>query len=592
MSFIFCLVSISANASFLDKTEPDLNLSQKSNTANEAPKFLSVNEAFKLQLVSSKNHSLKLHFDIHKDYYLYKKRFHFSTQNKNITLSAAQIPKGQSKVDDYFGKVEIYHSGLDIILPFTSQTSKPFTLSVTYQGCAEKGLCYPPKTEKLKINTTKSITSTTNQSDKKATPQITKSLILFFLAGIGLAFTPCVLPMLPILSSIVLRGSPSTKRGFILSLAYVLPMAISYAILGVLMGLFGASLNLQARLQSPWILVPFALFFALFAATMFDFFELRLPRFISERLDKKTSKVQGGSIIGAATLGALSSLVVSPCITAPLTGLLLYISSTGDAIGGGLQLLALGIGMGTPLLLMSVGGKSLLPKAGAWMNDVRGFFGILLLAVSIWLLERVIPGPIALGLWGLLAAGTAISLNILDFSSKNRTEKIKQTIGLLFITYALCAWTGALTGNTNPLQPLSGAIVATTSQSNNPKENTWTTIHTNKELLDLQSQSTENKQALLVDWYADWCISCKIIEHKVLPDPGVQQRLKHFKLVRFDLTESNTQQRAILDHYKLFGPPAILLFNKNGSEWNDLRIIGEIDAAHLIKKLDQAIKRL
>ena len=387
----------------------------------------------------------------------------------------------------------------------------------------------------------------------------------------------------------VLRGRPSRGRGLALSLAYVLPMAACYAALGALMGLFGAKLNLQAMLQSPWILVPFALFFALFAVAMFGVFELRLPAFIRERLDRKAAQTQGGTLAGAATLGVLSSLIVSPCITAPFTALLLYISSTGDAVGGALQLFALGLGMGTPLVIFAAGGGALLPKSGTWMVAVRNAFGVMLLAVSVWLLERVLPGNLALALWGLLAAGIALVLGALEFTPKSSRGKLAQLAGLALLVYALAAWTGALQGRDDPLRPLGSGFAA--AQQGSATAGSWQTVSAPAELDAALARAKNTGQPLLLDWYADWCISCKKIEREVFNSPQVGPQLADYHLVRFDMTDSTAAQRALLDRYQLFGPPAIQVFAGNGEEMHDLRVVGEIDAAGFSERLSRARER-
>lgn len=300
-----------------------------------------MHEAFKLSLVQADAHSIKLRFVATDGYYLYRHRFQFRTEPAHVKLGTPDIPKGEAKHDEFFGDVEVYHGVLDIEVP--RNDPRAFTLLVGYQGCADKGLCYPPETERLSID-----------GEGAPLPAAAeqgwtwKSLLLFFLAGVGLTFTPCVLPMLPILSGVVLRGQVGGLRGLSLSLAYVLPMAASFAVLGALMGLFGAGLNLQARLQSAWVLVPFAAFFVLFALAMFGLFDLKLPLALSSRLDTLAHRTKGGSLVGAAVLGVLSSLLVSPCVSAPLAGALLYISASGDALGGALKLFALGLGMGAP----------------------------------------------------------------------------------------------------------------------------------------------------------------------------------------------------------------------------------------------------
>ncbi|MNO98979.1 Thiol:disulfide interchange protein DsbD precursor [compost metagenome] len=418
-----------------------------------------------------------------------------------------------------------------------------------------------------------------------------KGVLFFFLAGLGLTFTPCVLPMLPILSGVVLRGRPGGLRGFTLSLAYVLPMALCYAVLGALMGMFGAQLNLQAMLQSPWVLVPFAAFFALFAVAMFGVFELRLPAFVRDRLDQMASGTRGGSIAGAATLGVLSSLLVSPCVSAPLAGLLLYISSTGDALGGGLKLFALGLGMGTPLVIFGAGGGALLPRGGAWMATVRNFFGVLLLAVAIWLLERVVSGPVSLTLWGALAAGVAIALGTLELGTKRPLQRAGQLLGLMFLVYAVAAWTGALRGESDPLHPLGRSAPSLHAGPSAAVPGEWSNITTPAQLDGALAEARAAGKPVLLDWYADWCISCKVIERQVLPAEEVQSRLAGYRLLRFDMTASTQEQRSLLDRYNLFGPPALLFFSAQGDELSDLRIIGETDSATLAGHLAQANAR-
>lgn len=583
LSLICLLITLPASAGLLDGRPASAPLGAPLNNSAD---FLPVREAFKLSLVDSDADRVRLRFVAAEGYYLYKHRFKFSVEPADLTLGGVVLPPGKPKTDEYFGDVEVYYEVLDAELPLRNPDNRPLTLSVTYQGCADKGLCYPPETEQIEIGG-----GFAGSSDNTA-PQTWnwQDLALFFLAGLGLTFTPCVLPMLPILSGVVLRGRPSNRRGLVLSLAYVLPMAACYAALGALMGLFGAGLNLQAMLQSPWVLVPFALFFSLFALAMFGVFELRLPAFIRERLDRKADRTEGGSIAGAATLGVLSSLIVSPCVTAPLTALLLYISSTGDAMGGGLQLFALGMGMGTPLILIGAGGGALLPRSGTWMVTVRNAFGVMLLAVSVWLLERVLPGPLSLALWGLLAAGVALFLGALEFGNKTPREKLAQLTGLVLLVYALAAWTGALQGQDDPLRPLGRATLVE-APGGQASHGGWQTIDSAAELQAAFVTARDSGQPLLLDWYADWCISCKVIEREVLTAPQVGQQLGDYRLVRFDMTESTAAQRALLDHYQLFGPPAILLFDASGNEWRDLRVVGEIDAANFSARLSQARKR-
>lgn len=583
-SLLLLLVVLPASAGLFDKPPVPAQLGAPLNNSAD---FLPIRDAFKLSLISSTSESVKLRFVAAEGYYLYRHRFSFSSEPADIRLGEAVLPAGKAKHDEYFGDVEVYYEVLDVEVPVDNTDNHPFNLSVNYQGCADKGLCYPPETEVLAIGGGAVASSASLDA---LTPWSWTDLALFFLGGLALTFTPCVLPMLPILTGVVLRGKPGGMRSLVLSLAYVLPMALSFAILGALMGLFGAELNLQARLQSPWVLAPFAIFFALFGAASLGFLELRLPAAIDGPLQRLSQRLHGGTIFSAAALGVLSSVLVSPCVSAPLAGALLYISASGDALGGGLKLLALGLGMGAPLVLFAVGGGALLPKSGPWMLTVRNLFGALLLAVAIWLLERVVPGPVSLALWGLLAAGIALWLGVLELTPKTHHQKLAQLLGLPLLVYALVAWVGALQGQDDPLRPL-GRLVSSVEATQQVQSGQWQTITTPAELDSALRAAKNNGKPLLLDWYADWCISCKVIEREVLNAPDVGRQLGDYQLVRFDITESNPAQRTLLDRYQLFGPPAILLFDAKGDEWLDLRVVGEVDAATFAARLSTARER-
>lgn len=551
--------------------------------------FLPVREAFRLSLVDSTPQAVRLRFVAAEGYYLYRQRLQFRTDAPGVALGAPRLPAGQLKNDEYFGETEVYYGVLDVELPVDNPDGRPFGLQVGYQGCADQGLCYPPETERLQIGAAGASAAVTPNGAAPPAGALAwswRELALFFLAGLGLTFTPCVLPMLPILSGVVLRGEIGGARGLVLSLAYVLPMAACFAVLGALMGLFGAELNLQARLQSPWVLVPFAAFFGLFALAMFGVFELRLPQALAAPLERLAGNTRGGSLWGAAALGVLSSLLVSPCVSAPLAGALLYISSSGDALGGGLKLLALGLGMGAPLVLFATGGGALLPKSGPWMLAVRNAFGVLLLAVAVWLLERVLPGPLALALWGLLAAGVALFLGTLEFTEKNHRQKLGQLAGLVLLVYALASWTGALRGESDPLRPLGSAPLSVTPAAQ--AAGAWRTVSAPEDLGAALAEAKHAGQPLLLDWYADWCISCKVIEREVFAAPQVAAQLGNYRLIRFDITAGTPAQRALLDRYRLFGPPAIQFFAADGTEREALRVVGEIDAAAFAQRLRES----
>ena len=582
---VLCLLlAVPAMAAGLLDNRPSSTLG----AINNSNDFLPVRDAFRLNLIDTTPETIKLRFVPTEGYYLYRHKFAFKTEPADIALGTPQLPPGEQKHDEYFGDVEVYHGILDVDIPRPANDQRPFTLVVTYQGCADKGLCYPPETERLNIGGTPVSTAVAEAAAPAAKSWGWRELALFFLAGLGLTFTPCVLPMLPILSGVVLRGQVGGLRGFSLSLAYVLPMAACFALLGALMGMFGAQLNLQARLQSVWVLAPFALFFAIFALAMFGVFELKLPQAISNRLDRVANRTQGGSLWGAAVLGVVSSLLVSPCVSAPLAGALLYISASGDALGGGLKLFALGLGMGAPLLLVATGGAAWLPKSGPWLVSVKNAIGVLLLGLAIGLLSRVLPGPITLLLIGLLAAGVSLFLGTLEFGYKAPRQRLAQLLGLFLLVYALACWYGALSGQSDPFNPVGHSQPVAPAASAPQTEDQWQTVSTAGELDKVLAQASAAGQPLLLDWYADWCISCKVIEHEVLNNPQVLDRLKGYRLVRFDMTASNAGQRALLDRYQLFGPPALMFFGKNGSEISDQRVIGEINAADFAERVDNA----
>ncbi|WP_027897655.1 protein-disulfide reductase DsbD [Zestomonas thermotolerans] len=568
LPILLLFLALPAAAGLFDK-RPSAELGAPLNNSAD---FLPVREAFRLSLVDSGPQALRLRFVAADGYYLYRHRLQFRIEPADLAAGAPNLPQGLAKTDQYFGDVEVYYGVLDVELPLDNPDQLPFSLQVTYQGCADKGLCYPPETERLEIGRPLAAPS----ADQSGLSW--RALALFFLAGLGLTFTPCVLPMLPILSGVVLRGKTGGLRGLSLSLAYVLPMAACFAALGALMGLFGAELNLQARLQSAWVLVPFAAFFVLFALAMFGFYELRLPRLLSEPLDRLAGRAEGGSLWGAALLGVLSSLLVSPCVSAPLAGALLYISASGDALGGGLKLFALGLGMGAPLVLIATGGGALLPKSGTWLVTVRNAFGVLLLAVAVWLLERVLPGPLALALWALLAAGAGYFLARRGRLRLGLGRHLSLLGGLLLAVYALLAGIGVVRGGADPLRPWAGALAM----------GEWQTLAEPAALDRALTAAREAGEPVLLDWYADWCISCKVIEREVFGDPDVRERLAAYRLLRFDITASTPEQRALLDRYRLFGPPAILFFAPDGEERADLRVVGEITRREFAERLAKA----
>lgn len=546
--------------------------------SSSTTQFLPVHEAFRAGIVDADAERIQLQFDVTPEYYLYRHRLKFELLGGDAQITQVNLPDGVERTDEFFGDVEVYYNSLAVVLDVAQGDAPASQLRVEYQGCADAGLCYPPETLVLDLPAASAHTEpgTAASAATSDNSSLWLSLLLLFAAGLALTFTPCVLPMVPILTGMVLgRENIDRTRAFTLSVSYVLGMALTFAGVGALIGLFGAALNIQARLQSPWVLGVFAAFFVLFALAMFDVFNLRLPAFISGPAGRLSNRARGGSIPGAAIMGALSSLVVSPCISAPLAGALIYISATGDALGGALRLFALAIGMGVPLILVAMFGKTLLPRSGPWLNQVKQFFGFGLLAVAIWLLERVIPGPVSLALWAALAAGVAVQLGLFDREPRSGISRLAQTAALLFAIYSVAALFGALAGNSDPLRPLH--TLGSGNASVSTKETSYFTKVTTADAVRQQlAQAKAAGQPAIVELSADWCISCKVIEREVINHAGVRAGLDSFVRVQLDVTDNTADQRAWMTEQQLFGPPAFLFYNQQGQEMADLRIQGEV----------------
>lgn len=600
---LFLLVSVNAQAIE--------GINAPANNTFSTPEFLQVDDAFIFNSEITEE-GLKLSWEIADGYYLYLERFKFKPQKPGVVIGEPQFSiKGQEKEDPYFGKVHIFKHQIEILLPIQLPDGDSDTeIKVSYQGCADAGLCYPPKHQYIMYspNNTSSLALTEaspspSDHDFEDADGIFNFLRdgnlpiiigIFFLLGLGLTFTPCVFPMIPIITSIIAgQKSPTFSKSLALSTTYVLGMAITYASAGVITGMLGASANIQAALQEPYLLSIFAIIFTLLALAMFGLYELQLPVFIRDRLNTKSQNLHGGHIISVFFIGALSALIVSPCVSAPLAGALLYISSTADAVIGGASLFALGLGMGVPLILISVGGGKFLPKAGAWMDKVKAVFGVMLIAVAIELISRVIPAYISLGLWAILLGLTATQMGAFD-AAKAGWQRISKGLGILLALYAAMLTIGAFTGASDPLKPLemlSGSRMSsnlqTALQSNKVE---FEVIHDLEGLNQQIRIAQEKGRPMVVDFYADWCISCKVMEKQVFPLPEIRSQLNQFHLVKADVTENSNSNQALLNHFGLFGPPSILLFDKQGKERSDLRIVGEIHKAGFEKRLAHALK--
>ncbi len=584
---------------------------------DDDPEFLPVDEAFVLSTETGTDGALLAYWNMPDGYYLYRHQFDFEVrEGSGVTLGQAEIPPGLQKVDEYFGAVEVYYHDAQVRVPISADAGS-IEIGISYQGCADAGLCYPPETKWVVLNVAASggaagpgggepLTAYTIPAteERQLASLLTGSSMLvalmwFFIGGIGLAFTPCVLPMVPILSSIIVGDSENLNRvrAFTLSTTYVLGMALTYALVGTLVGLFGASLNLQASLQSAPVLIGFAAVFVVLSFAMFGFYELQLPQSWQNALNTMGDKWGGGKHAGVFVMGSLSSLIVSPCVSAPLAGALIYLSTTGDAVLGGSALLALGLGMGVPLIILGSSGGHLLPKAGAWMNAVKTVFGVLLLAVAIWLLERVIPAAATLGLWAALLIGSGVYLGALDGTSREGWGQLWKASGVFGIVYGALLLIGAASGAQDPLKPLqqlaggSGQVFAT-SDGATEGQLRWQPVRDLPELKHAIAEGTSMGRPVLLDLYADWCISCKVMERSVFPKPEVASQLAQFYLVRADVTANNAADKALMNEYGLFGPPSMVFFAEDGRELTEIRVQGEIGAEALAAHLQAILGHL
>ncbi len=581
-------------------------------TARTSDRFLPVEEAFQFFGYLDAGQAV-IFAQITPEHYLYKERLRISSQDPAITLAAPKLPQGEERFDPFQNRqVETYSESFEIRLPYTPADHASLDLAIEFQGCAEAGLCYPPETARLTLQSDPiasprpATASTPENTDlpapaSEAKPPLNESgfgallrdaslpliLGLFFVAGLGLTFTPCVLPMVPILSSVIIGQRHSSRTRILgLTLTYVLSMAATFALAGMLVGLFGAGLNLQAKLQSPWVLLPLATLFGLFSLSLFGLYELQLPAALRDRLDRLSQRQRGGHYLSVALLGLLSSLVISPCVSAPLAGALLYISTTGDALLGGLALFVLGLGMGVPLLLVGTGAGALLPRAGAWMQGIKALFGVLLLAMAIWLLERLLPAAIGLLLWGSLLICCAVYLGALNIQGTRGWAALRQGLGLLLLVWGILLIIGAAQGNRNPLQPLQTAQAQTA-----PQALEFIQISTPDALEQELNRARALGKPALVDLYADWCIACIQMERNLFPRPEIRAELARMHRIRLDITANTPEQQVLLQRYRVFGPPALLFFDASGRALEALHLRGEPDAVTLFTHLQAANSR-
>jgi thioredoxin:protein disulfide reductase len=578
--------------------------------------ILPAEEAFLFSAQVAGPDQIQLTWDIAEGTYLYSHMLELALEEtRDVAIANFERPAGDIKKDSILpdgtvGDVEVYHDRVDLTLPLLRGSTEPteVTLIARYQGCAEIGICYPPQTQKVTLSLPEALATAVMPTAAAAPPAATQPstsvgapppggdepvseqdriasvlansgiwviVAAFFGFGLLLAFTPCVFPMIPILSGIIAGQGPNitTRKAFVLSLVYVLAMALTYTVVGVLAGLFGA--NLQAAFQNPWVLTSFALIFVLLALSMFGFYELQLPSSLQSKLAEISNKQEGGTLIGVAIMGLLSALIVGPCVAPPLFGALIYISQTGDAVLGGVALFALSMGMGAPLIAIGTSAGKLLPRAGAWMDAVKAVFGVTLLGVAIFMLERILPPAVAMLLWGLLLICSAVYMGALSQLPQGTSgwSKLWKGIGVFLLIYGALMLLGAAAGGKDTVQPLRGLAMG--GAGGGVAEASFTRVKTVEDLDREVAKAGALGKPVMLDFYADWCVTCKELERYTFSDPTVIAEMSRFVLLKADVTANDAEDQALMQgRFGIPGPPAILFFDTTGNELKGYRMVG------------------
>ena len=557
-----------------------INYAKSELPINQA-EFLSPDEAFKINYdIVDQNH-VKINWIIHPGYYLYMGMFEFKSLDEN-KISKIEMPEGKKKQDEFFGDVDVYYYSAEADVYFLDDIKNSIELKVKYQGCADAGLCYPPvfKTITLKkkaslnnLKKTSLFESQNAMSDSLLLNSLLYNSIIFFLAGLLLAFTPCVLPMVPILTGIIAgQGNVSQKKSLTLSIIYVLSMSLTYAVAGIIVAVSGT--NIQASLQNPYVIGSISLLFFIFALAMFKFFDIQMPKSIQTVMTQLSNKQKSGSYGDVAVMGVLSALIVGPCVTAPLIGALIYIASTGDVLVGGIALFSLGIGMGAPLILLGSTTTKLISKIGPYLQLVNYFFGALFLVVSIWLLERILSIEVAAYLW-------ALSSLILIFILIKSLGIMKNLISISIIFISSFFLVIYFSLQINGIQKNS-YYDPITSFIEKEKFVQFITVKTTQ---DLEKEIRNSNKPVMIDLYADWCVACKELEKYTFSDPKVSKILNQFKLIKFDITNTNEEHSKYLQSMRIFGPPALFFYDTSGKEINEARVVGFMDSSDFLKVL-------
>ena len=588
---------------------------------DDEDEILHPDQAFILSARLDANNIIQTNLLLADKIYVYRDKLQIAmVDGSGHSLGAISLPKGKKKFDEFFGDTEVIYDQVNVSVPIISaaNASGQFTLSYGYQGCVEDRICYPPITKYLSVNAAEGLIQVVDEladagnsataasasaleqsqapvSEQDQFAQLLKdeSLLLivglFFLAGIGLTFTPCVFPMIPILSSIIAgQGATiTTRKAFSLSLIYVLAMALTYATAGAIVGYYGAEFNIQIWFQDPWILSTFAAIFVLLSLSMFGFYELQMPNAIQSRLTAISNSQQGGTLIGVGLMGFFSAIIVGPCITAPLVGALIFISQTQDWQLGGLALFALGLGMGVPLLLIGTSAGKLLPRAGGWMDSVKAVFGVVLLGVAIWLLERILPVGITMALIAALLIASAIYMGALDALGEAATgwRRLTKSLGLLILVYGVAYLIGAAAGSKDLIQPLRGLSASVGGPGQAEQHLAFRQIKGRDGLQLALNDSVQQGRNTMLDFYADWCISCKEMEKYAFTHPEVLAALDKVTALQADVTDNDRIDTELMTSLGIYGPPAILFFDAEGREIRNRRVVGEMSgerfAAHV-----------
>ncbi len=570
---------------------------------------LPADRAFSYSVSAIDTNTLRASWKIHPEYYLYHDKFFIDI--KGAEFDDVNFPKGEIKEDEFFGKVEVHKGEFSVDIPLTNIQSSQVTFIAKFQGCWLGGICYPPVEKSTDIVLSKATESSatdsvktlpksvlsatnTNSESLNETDKITALLqqdnilwilVSFFGFGLLLSLTPCVFPMIPILSGIIVgqKGEITTRKALIMSIVFVLAMSVTYSMAGVLAGYFGE--NLQVLFQTPWVLMVFSAIFVALAFSMFGYYEIQLPSGLQNKITNISNKQEGGNLIGVAIMGFLSALIVGPCVAPPLAGALIYIGQTGDAVLGGLSLFVLSLGMGAPLLLVGAG-VSKLPKAGGWMDNVKYVFGILMLAVAIYLLDRIITPYVSLILWASLFTLSPIAMGALNsFTSTTVAwQRILKGIGLLIVIYGVLLWGLVARGGGDMLAPLAGYGTSVQAEK---AHIAFEKIKSSDDLDRVLAKAQGNNQIVMLDFYADWCISCKELERFVFSNVKVVSEMKNVIALQADVTANDATDKALMARFSIIGPPGILFF-KAGVENRSQRIVGEINAQDFLKHLNNS----